>query len=101
MPVLQWLEAHMLTCPSKYFLHVDCPGCGMQRSLLALLKGDIVQSWYFYPPVFFIIPTLLLLVLRLTLKTDLSLSLLKFSFILTSLVVVFNYIYKITTHQLL
>ena len=36
--------------------HVDCPGCGFQRSGIALLKGDIGQSLAYYPA---LIPMLL------------------------------------------
>jgi len=46
---LRWLELHELTCPSRKFLHLECPGCGLQRSLLAMLKGDFLQSLELYP----------------------------------------------------
>ncbi|WP_228461301.1 DUF2752 domain-containing protein [Gordonia spumicola] len=28
-------------CPTKTFLHIDCPGCGSTRALYSLLHGDI------------------------------------------------------------
>lgn len=28
-------------CPIRYFLHIDCPGCGATRALYALLHGDL------------------------------------------------------------
>lgn len=31
-------------CPFRVFLHVDCPGCGLTRATIALLKGDIAES---------------------------------------------------------
>ena len=31
-------------CPFKVFLHIDCPGCGLTRATIALLKGDISKS---------------------------------------------------------
>ena len=45
-----WLQDHLLPCPFKYLTGLDCPGCGFQRSVLALFKGDIQQSFSFYPP---------------------------------------------------
>lgn len=40
----------MLSCPFKFITGIDCPGCGFQRSLLALLQGDLHQSFQLYPP---------------------------------------------------
>lgn len=31
-------------CPFKVFLHIDCPGCGLTRATISLLKGDIAKS---------------------------------------------------------
>jgi hypothetical protein len=40
----------LLPCPFKYITGIDCPGCGFQRSVLALLQGDLHKSFQFYPP---------------------------------------------------
>jgi hypothetical protein len=40
----------MLPCPFKYVTGIDCPGCGFQRSVLALLQGDLHKSFSLYPP---------------------------------------------------
>lgn len=39
-----WLQNNMLACFSKKYFHIECPGCGLQRSLVALLKGDVIGS---------------------------------------------------------
>ena len=31
---------------------MDCPGCGLQRSLALLLKGEFVESFLMYPGLF-------------------------------------------------
>ncbi|AMR30614.1 hypothetical protein A0256_03835 [Mucilaginibacter sp. PAMC 26640] len=46
---MDWLNAHLLTCPFKYFTGIDCPGCGFQRSVLALLAGNLRDSVHLYP----------------------------------------------------
>lgn len=46
---LVFLQRNMLTCPSKKYLHIECMGCGMQRSILALLQGNFRQSFQFHP----------------------------------------------------
>ena len=40
----------MLPCPFKYFTGIDCPGCGFQRSVIALVQGDLHKSFGIYPP---------------------------------------------------
>ena len=47
---IQWLQNHLIPCPFKYLTGVDCPGCGFQRSLVALFQGDIQKSLALYPP---------------------------------------------------
>ena len=46
---VQWLQGHLLPCPFKYVTGIDCPGCGFQRTVLALLQGDMHQSVLLYP----------------------------------------------------
>lgn len=47
--LVRWLESHMLTCPSVRWFHMQCMGCGMQRSAIALLKGNFIESFVLYP----------------------------------------------------
>lgn len=47
---MQWLREHLLPCPFKYFTGIDCPGCGFQRSIIALFQGDLHKSFLMYPP---------------------------------------------------
>lgn len=42
-------------CPQKAFLGISCPGCGMTRAYLQLLKGD-VRGAFSYHPAFWIVP---------------------------------------------
>ncbi|WP_282075776.1 DUF2752 domain-containing protein [Maribacter aquivivus] len=47
----------MLPCFTKQLLGVDCPGCGLQRSLLFLIKGEFISAFLMYPAIY---PMLLL-----------------------------------------
>lgn len=47
--LIHWLEDHLLSCPYKAGLGIECPGCGFQRALVALLKGDFAESFALYP----------------------------------------------------
>ncbi len=46
------LESFMLPCPTKTFLGIDCPGCGMQRSLVHLFQGEWIEAFWMYPGLF-------------------------------------------------
>lgn len=96
-----WLENHLLSCPSKSYFAIDCPGCGFQRSILYLLDGDISLSWSIYPPTIFILCTVFLLLLHLVFKLQSGHIFIKFSFIITTIVIAINYIFKIINHQLI
>ncbi len=58
---MQWftflihVEDYMLPCMTKQFLGFDCPGCGLQRSVVFLLQGDFVAAFKMYPAIFAIL----------------------------------------------
>src|SRR5204863_3895983 len=35
-------------CPSRALFGVECPGCGLTRSFVALAAGDLRESWRFH-----------------------------------------------------
>jgi len=59
--LVSWLEQHMLPCGFKYFFGIDCPGCGLQRSIILLLEGNLWESILMYPP---LLPIILILSLH-------------------------------------
>ncbi|MGO4816857.1 DUF2752 domain-containing protein [Flavobacterium sp. W22_SRS_FP1] len=42
----------MFPCFSKTLFGVECLGCGFQRSLVLLLRGDFTASFQMYPALF-------------------------------------------------
>lgn len=48
--------AHMPQCTFKLITGLDCPGCGSQRALHALLHGHIAEAMAFNPAVSILIP---------------------------------------------
>jgi len=98
---LEWLSHHLFACPFKTYFGFDCPGCGLQRSIVALLKGDFIDSIKFYPAT---IPLVLIMVFTLIhLKFDLKFGAfaIKVAFLGIAVIILINYIYKIYTHQLI
>ena len=55
MILLQHLEDYMLPCFNKQILGIECLGCGLQRSILLLLKGDFIAAFFMYPAIYPII----------------------------------------------
>ncbi len=100
MDVVNWLEGHMLSCPFKKYLHIECPGCGMQRSLVALLRGDWAGSFSLYPALLPILFTFIFLPLHLKFKFRHGAKVLQWLFIFSIAIVVFNYIYKIVNGKI-
>ena len=98
---VEWLKNHLLTCPSKYVFHVDCPGCGLQRSFIALIEGDLVKSFQLYPATIPILFCFTFTALHLKLKFKYGAEIIKGSFIFTALIIVIFYVYKIFTYQLI
>ena len=47
---VSWLQNHLLPCPFKYITGIDCPGCGFQRAVIALIQGNLHKSFLLYPP---------------------------------------------------
>lgn len=65
-----WLEHHMLPCPVKSLFGVDCPGCGMQRSFIELIRGNIGDSFLLYPALIPVMLMMILLFAHLIIKFD-------------------------------
>jgi hypothetical protein len=43
-------------CPTALFFGIPCPGCGLTRATLALLRGDVASALHFHPLVFVLAP---------------------------------------------
>ena len=98
--LIEWLKNHMITCPSKHLFRFDCPGCGLQRSFISLLEGDLVKSFQLYPATIPILFCLIFTALHLKIKFKHGAAIIKGAYIFATLVIVISYIYKIFTHQL-
>ena len=46
------MEEYMLPCMNKKLFGIECFGCGTQRSLMLLVKGDFVGAFNMFPAIF-------------------------------------------------
>jgi hypothetical protein len=98
--IVDWMERNMLTCPSKKWLHLECPGCGLQRSVIALFRGDLHTSLSLYPAT---IPLLVMLAyVALHLKFDFrhGAVVVKYLYLFVASIIFVFYIYKVLNHKL-
>ena len=96
-----WIESNLLACPFKSFTGIDCPGCGIQRSIIAIFQGNFFSSVKFYPATLPIFALLGLTAIHLKLELKNGALLIKSLYIGITLIIIFNYIYKIFTNQLI
>ncbi len=73
---------------------VDCPGCGMQRAFIELLKGNFIESIQLYPALLPTIFTVLITILHLFFKFKNGAAIIKYSFIITVSIVVLSFLIK-------
>lgn len=46
------LEKYMIPCINKKIFGIDCLGCGMQRALILVLKGDFIGAFQLFPAIY-------------------------------------------------
>ena len=96
--IIHWLRANQLACPVKQYLHISCPGCGMQRSFIALLEGDAAVSFQYHPATVPLLGFFLFAVLQLILKFEKGNKIIVYSYLFVAAIIVCNYIYRIVYH---
>ena len=46
------VEKYMLPCMTKTLFGIECMSCGTQRAFLLILKGNFVEAFYMFPPIY-------------------------------------------------
>ncbi|WP_075342888.1 DUF2752 domain-containing protein [Tenacibaculum agarivorans] len=87
-------ENHMLACPNKKLFGVDCPGCGFQRSVIMVSKGEFSNAFQMFPAVYSTLALLLVVGLHFLLKKKITLKLILIIAILNVLILIITYIAK-------
>lgn len=94
MSIVSFLEKNMLSCQIKQQFGVDCIGCGMQRSIIHLLKGEFVEAFYMYPAIYTLIIMFGYLLLHLKFNFKLGHKILLYLFITNVVIMLLNFILK-------
>ena len=93
--MIKWFEEHMLTCFYKQNFGIDCPGCGIQRAIIALFKGDFTQSFEHYPPLLTLIILFVFSTVHILFDLKNGASIIKWIFIIASSSIFINFVYKL------
>ncbi|MDY7395072.1 DUF2752 domain-containing protein [Aureibaculum sp. 2210JD6-5] len=93
MSIVSFLEENMLSCQWKK-IGMECMGCGMQRSLIHLLKGEFIEAFYMYPAIYTLVSMFVYLGFHLKFAFKNGHKILLFLFIGNVLIMLSNYILK-------
>lgn len=88
----------MITCSWKHNFGIECPGCGFQRSVVALFEGDFLQSFYLFPATIPILLTILITGLHLYFKWKHGARIIVVIFSLSALLMLVSFVLKIVQH---
>jgi hypothetical protein len=100
MSLVSFLEKHLLACPSKTLLHMECPGCGMQRSFILLLKGDLPASLQMHPATIPMMGLIVFAMLHMVFKFSKGAKVIVIFQLIVAFIVISFYIYKIANHKI-
>lgn len=93
--IANWLEAHQLPCMFKAVTHFECPGCGLQRSFILLVKGDVAASIGRYPALIPILFLFVFLLIHLIFKIKNGAAVLKYTYFFCAGIIMVSYIYRL------
>lgn len=95
------VENYMLPCVNKKVFGVECPGCGVQRSFVHVVKGEFTDAFYMYPAIYTLIILGIILVLNKRFKFKhgkkiiLTLAFVNVAIIVVSYIIKMNTIYQL------
>jgi hypothetical protein len=90
------LEDFMIPCMSKSLFGVDCPGCGTQRALALVCKGDFINAFNMFPAIYTVILFFIFIGLHFTDKSRNYHFIIRTLAIVNAIIMIVSFIYKLT-----
>lgn len=87
-------DEYMLPCLNKKLFGVDCLGCGIQRSLALIVKGEFVEAFKMYPAIYTLIILLLFVLINFKLKFKNAKRIILTLVIINVVIIITSYILK-------
>ncbi len=91
----RFLKEHYIGCSFKEHLHIECPGCGFQRSLVALLEGHVKDSIALYPALMPLLSVWLMTILHIIFKFKHGAAVIKYLFLFCVAIISVSYAIKV------
>ncbi|WP_136480848.1 DUF2752 domain-containing protein [Cognatitamlana onchidii] len=88
------MEEYMLPCLNKKLLGFECLGCGMQRALALILKGEFVDAFFMYPAIYTLVMLFGLIIFNAYKNLKLGTKLIAILAILNAVIIVSSFIIK-------
>lgn len=92
------MEEYMLPCMNKKYLGFECMGCGIQRSIALILRGEFVDAFFMYPAIYPLVLLFSLLILNQFISIKYANKSIIILAILTVATIIVSYIIKMTTN---
>ena len=89
-------EDFMLPCMNKSLFGIECFGCGTQRALLLVFKGEFVQAFYTFPAIYTTILFFIIIGLHFLDKSRDYHKVIIFLAIINAIIMIISYFYKQT-----
>ena len=90
------IEDFMIPCINKTLFGIDCFGCGTQRALLLVLKGEFAEAFYMFPAIYTTILFFIILGLNFIDKSRNYHKIIISLAIINAFIMVISYFYKLT-----
>ena len=92
------LERFMIPCINKKLFGVECLGCGTQRALVLLFKGDFVGAFFMFPAIYTTVLFFGILGLIFIDKSRNYHKSIIFLAVVNAIIMIVSYIYKMSIH---
>lgn len=90
------MEEFLLPCLNKQLFGFDCLGCGAQRALVLVFKGEFLSAFKMYPAIYTILILLLFLLANLFMKFRGDWHVKAGLIILNAVIIITAYFYKVS-----
>ena len=84
----------MIPCLFKALFGIECLGCGFQRAVVLLFKGDFTDAFYRYPAIYMVLIFIALFALDKVFKPKKYTKALSLVGVVTMVFILGGYIYK-------